>query len=58
MTRTITQEDLRNYTGRLAKSAITYRAELTKNPFDVNALQNLTKLDIMFVEVISKYLNQ
>lgn len=54
----MTQEDLDLYIGMVQKKAITYRAELIKNPFDVNAMQNLNLLDNMAVNAINRYLNE
>ena len=54
----MTDEDLKRYTNGLEKKARVWRAELALNPFDVNAMSNLTKIDIMFVEALNRYLNQ
>ena len=54
----MTQEDLDLYIGMVQKKAIIWRAELIKNPFDINAMHNLNLLDNMAVSAINRYLNQ
>lgn len=54
----MTKTDLKMYLGYINKSAVTWRAELVKNPFDINAMHNLNLLDNMAITAISRFLNQ
>lgn len=54
----LTEQDLKGYLGMVQKHAVIHRAELVKNPFDLNAMHNLNLLDYMAIEAINRYLNQ
>lgn len=51
----MTKEDLDRYLGMIEKTSIIHRAELSKNPFDLNAHSNLIKLDNMAVQAMARY---